>query len=105
MIVRKWHKCSDTVTISFTVASVIGKPPLVALSEEVDKRWPSLLGRHKWPFAQLSKVAPVEKYDYDKEKSINEVVKFNTDEAANIELAVHFIRLEQHVSTEGNSSD
>ncbi|RCN36984.1 hypothetical protein ANCCAN_17140 [Ancylostoma caninum] len=47
MIIRKWRKPSHIVTLSCTVASVEGCPPLVGFSEEIDKAWRDLLVRHK----------------------------------------------------------
>ncbi|KAK6054836.1 hypothetical protein COOONC_07659 [Cooperia oncophora] len=83
MIIRKWHKSKDTVTLSFTVASVAGKPPLVGFSEEVEKTWKGLVGKHNLkqrPSSQLSKIASVDKADGQKEKSKSKdgVVKSNT---------------------------
>ncbi|EYC31896.1 hypothetical protein Y032_0003g1293 [Ancylostoma ceylanicum] len=47
MIIRKWRKPSHTVTLSCTVASVEGSPPLVGFSEDINKAWRDLLDRHK----------------------------------------------------------
>ncbi|PIO75184.1 LIM domain protein [Teladorsagia circumcincta] len=83
MIIRKWHKSADTVTLSFTVASVIGKPPLVGFSEEVEKAWKGLIGKHNLrqrASSQLSKIASMDKVDEEKEKSKSGVCSVPFDE-------------------------
>nr|CDJ93102.1 unnamed protein product [Haemonchus contortus] len=101
MIVRKWHKSTDTVTLSFTVASEIGKPPLVVFSKEVEKAWKGLVDKHNLnqrTSSQLSKIASLDQID-EKESPKDGVKKSCTGEESTIEVAVHLIRSEQHAST------
>ncbi|XGW25028.1 hypothetical protein V3C99_006453, partial [Haemonchus contortus] len=77
MIVRKWHKTTDTVTLSFTVASEVGKPPLVVFSKEIEKAWKGLVDKHNLnqrTFSQLSKIASFDQID-KKESPIDGVKK------------------------------
>ncbi|KAK5973930.1 hypothetical protein GCK32_002321 [Trichostrongylus colubriformis] len=101
MIIRRWHKSPHTVTLSFTVASTVGKPPIVGFSKDVEKVWKGLVHKHmpkQHSSSQLSEITSMEKFE-QKEKLKDVVSEANTNDESTIELAVHLIRSEQNIST------